>query len=218
MDDQVAVLRAKYDALIRARRDIRDAVRAEYKEKIKDEIDRRILEIDRKFAEELSAAKAAGMRRSEMAEAIRTNDFKRMQYFLNLTGDTGFQRGRPAISSRDKLKPVYEILDAVKGLVRINKVGRHMFDEPVTGLLRWHGGVVYQLESYEGSDVSEWEMAINSLRGSDAYKKEIYGVYVELREELERSGWVQNWRPGLEETEERYVGDEISGMFGDAFK
>lgn len=218
MDDQVAVLRAKYDALIRARRDIRDAVRAEYKEKIKDEIDRRILEIDRKFAEELSAAKAAGMRRSEMAEAIRTNDFKRMQYFLNLTGDTGFQRGRPAISSRDKFKPVYEILDAVKGLVRINKVGRHMFDEPVTGLLRWHGGVVYQLESYEGSDVSEWEMAINSLRGSDAYKKEIYGVYVELREELERSGWVQNWRPGLEETEERYVGDEISGMFGDAFK
>lgn len=198
MDDQTQRLRIAYDALIKARKDIREEVKEKYRQEFKDKVAREVEErtrlIDYEFAVQLAAAKDAGMKRSDVAQAIRTNAHNRLQYFLNLAGSEGFQKGRPKDSSLDKLRQQkqYEILNVRTGAVKFYALGKHVFDTPVTGSFKWTGGTNYFLAPYEGSDVTEWALALKMIResGNDAYKSSVlHGTLRDLREELEARGW-----------------------------
>lgn len=192
--DKVEVLRAKWDALVRAKRDVRQAVKDEFRERIAEEIKARTLELDRGFAIEMNAAKEGGLTRSDIAYAMRSNDHSRMRHYLDLAGGSAFSVGRPKESSLDKLRQQkqFEIVDVALGAVKFYALGKHVFDTPITGTFKWSGGTNYFLTPYEGSDVTEWALALKMIRegGNDAYKSSVlHGTLRDLREELEARGW-----------------------------
>lgn len=200
MTPEVEQLRLKYDHLMRRRKEIRSSVKEEYKDVIQKEIGRRIEDEDRKFAEELVKAKEEGMTRSEIAEAMRSNDHNRIKYFLNLAGDPGFTRGRPKKSALDTLKEKigFEVLDAGKGLVRVYRLHKYTFEVPVEAYLHWYAGMNYHLVSDE-FDLSEYQTMRDLYRRDKEENRKVVFDLMKIREELEREGWTENYEPGAED-------------------
>src|SRR5690625_122663 len=159
-------LQMAYDAYMKARRDrrakIREEEKVEYRQRYNARCEAELEPLDYEFALRLKAAKDAGLRRFELAEAIRTNDNRKMRYFLDLAGAGGFQRGRPTLSVEEKVKRDVgvEILDAGAGFIRVHEM-RGVAVEPFEA-------VVYR----RGSDVR-----IDPPEGVERFEQEAYDVY-----------------------------------------
>lgn len=196
MDEKTRELRRAYDALMKARKDIRDEVREKHKEeyqaKVKAEVAERTRVLDIEFANKLDEARRRGMTRTNVAQAIRTNAHNRMKYFLDLAGSEGFTRGRPKMTEIDKLrqKTGYEIIDARLGVITFYRLHKHVFENPVTGVFKRLPNGSYQLHSHEGSDVSEFTEVRRVFRSlgdgsQDVVRRELKAIESHLRS----SGW-----------------------------